>query len=764
MYQDHRAVVGTAGPVADRQQELAELLDREILPCLERPGRLLGPFDLPSATVTGEMKLALVWPSIAEGAHAPAALRPLLVSLPNPRPFSLCLGSVPSPRLRAALRLHGQPAFSRPDWAPLADADLWLVWLDYPLQLTGLLGLLQDSGIAARAVGRSNAPRIVVAGPAARRVSGLVRVYADALLPDLTGLDAAAWSVIGKAAEIHDNWMQTLGSLGEVLGPIEAPQEALPSPTQPASHDQQGPESRPAQDAVTTLGELATGPGFLCRADWREVGRGRAYTDHIVVGAGSAALRERHGVDPCGDLVTRVAASLGQETASLCLHFVRGLAGETAADHQAIADFVNTVVGAAPRGARQVSVRLHEQVVEHCPTAAELTLAPGRLVASIREQIRARRVDLQGATDGSALIEALLADGPDRAPLLEYVVGCGGDDPESLVATDLQVWRSALEQTAGVGTASAAATETALEDIDPLPTGLPEGFCVQAPQSVSPVAIRKRKVRSSRTRADRWTRWRSLVPLKFDYRIEYAKEGRLRFLGPSELSEVLLGACERARIPVSMTGVVQPRPRVGYGPSLGAGIAGDREYFDLSLERKIDDLGRRLCSELPDQIRLLAAEFMPRCSPQMQLSRVALAEYEAEIEAGHHGDPADREQDIARIRQWSRRIAEGLPAEAGTDDDPIHQLSAIRWNAAQQGTARLEFTLDLRREGARCKPREVVSRALTGLSVDARLIPMRRRRLLVFDDSLGRATLHTPLEQVRLARRRQRAFERSWAE
>ena len=32
--EDHRGVVGTAGPLADRQQSLAELLDREILPCL----------------------------------------------------------------------------------------------------------------------------------------------------------------------------------------------------------------------------------------------------------------------------------------------------------------------------------------------------------------------------------------------------------------------------------------------------------------------------------------------------------------------------------------------------------------------------------------------------------------------------------------------------------------------------------------------------------------------------------------------------------
>ena len=105
--EDHRGVVGTAGPLADRQQSLAELLDREVLPCLERPGRLLGPFDLPSATVTGTTEVALVWPSIAEGAHAPAALRPHFVGLPNPRVFSLTLGSVPSPnRVESPWTVH----------------------------------------------------------------------------------------------------------------------------------------------------------------------------------------------------------------------------------------------------------------------------------------------------------------------------------------------------------------------------------------------------------------------------------------------------------------------------------------------------------------------------------------------------------------------------------------------------------------------------------------------------------------------------------
>ena len=131
--------------------------------------------------------------------------------------------------------------------------------------------------------------------------------------------------------------------------------------------------------------------------------------------------------------------------------------------------------------------------------------------------------------------------------------------------------------------------------------------------------------------------------------------------------------------------------------------------------------------------------------------------------AGFYEQVASREQDIARVRQWSHRIEEGLPPESTASDDPIHQLCAICWNPVSDEEARLEFTLDLRNEGVRCKPREVLSRALAGLSVDPRLVPMRRRRLLVVDDSSGRAQLRTPLEQVVLARRQQRARERTWA-
>lgn len=749
MFEDHRGVVGTAGPVADRQQSLAELLDREILPCLERPGRLLGPFDLPSATVTGKTNVALVWPSIAEGAHAPAALRPLFVGLPNPRSFALSLGSVPSPNLRAALRARQLPVFSRPDWAPLDRADLWLVWLDHPLQLTGLLTILDDCGLAPRAAAREGGPRIVAAGPAIARVGELARVYADAVWGRLDALDPTAWAAVAEAAVSGNDWRSPLGRIAPTLDPVDAPGAEL-----------EGPAREPAPATLKTRRDLflrpdlVVGTAFLRRPSWREQGRARAFTDHVVVGAGAEALREAYGQPSTQAILGEIERSLGRETASLALHFVLGLEGETEADRLAIASFVNFVVEAAPRGARQVSVVLHELAGADPATAFDEHGA--ERVSRILVGLEARRIRVEAPVPCLSAIETLLATGPDAAIALQRAWSAGAHEPLAPATSDPSTWRAESGESPTDSDGAAATNASA--------TGLSRKLTVEAPASVSPVATRDRRPRGSRPRPNRWVRWKALVPQHFDYRIEYAKTGTLRFLGPNELSELLLGACERASIPVCTTGVVQPRPRVSFGPSLPAGIAGDHEYIDLSLLGKVDDLMARLTSELPEEIRLIAVEFMPRCGPSLQLSRIALAEYEAELDPGIHRLPADRDVDMARVRQWNRRIEEGLPPVGDDPDDPLRQLHRIGWNQDPGESARLEFTLDLRTDSARCKPREVVARVLSGISIDPRLIPLRRRRLVVVDDSSGRARLRTPLEQARLARYRQRSLERMCAE
>ncbi len=67
------------------------------------------------------------------------------------------------------------------------------------------------------------------------------------------------------------------------------------------------------------------------------------------------------------------------------------------------------------------------------------------------------------------------------------------------------------------------------------------------------------------------------------YRIEYAKTGSARFLSHLELVRVFNRALRRSGLPLVFTQGFRPHPKVSYGPSLGVGVAGLREYLDVEL-------------------------------------------------------------------------------------------------------------------------------------------------------------------------------------
>jgi hypothetical protein len=72
------------------------------------------------------------------------------------------------------------------------------------------------------------------------------------------------------------------------------------------------------------------------------------------------------------------------------------------------------------------------------------------------------------------------------------------------------------------------------------------------------------------------------------YRIEYAKQDSARFLSHLELVRVFSRALRRSGLPLVFTQGFSPHPRVSYGPSLGVGVAGRREYLDVELDVRPD--------------------------------------------------------------------------------------------------------------------------------------------------------------------------------
>jgi radical SAM-linked protein len=86
------------------------------------------------------------------------------------------------------------------------------------------------------------------------------------------------------------------------------------------------------------------------------------------------------------------------------------------------------------------------------------------------------------------------------------------------------------------------------------------------------------------------------------YRLEYAKNGTARFLSHRELMTSLQRALRRASFPLSYSKGYNPRPKLSFGPPLGVGVAGLREYMDLELTEGInveDHLNCLNCQLLP---------------------------------------------------------------------------------------------------------------------------------------------------------------------
>lgn len=756
MIEDHLGVVDETGAAAERaHSRLWELLDREILPCLERPGRQLGPFDLPLRASTGHSNVALIWPSSMEGVQAPAALRPWFEIVASLRRLQPSLAGVPAADLEHALETRRLPLFGRPQWTPLAEHPLWIVPLDEPLDLLGLLTILRASRLPLRAIERGGVPAIVLTGEGALRLGDLGRVFADAVIAreQLTKewfarLEAAAGSEGTWLDAVREAGLGREGRAGALLAPAAplAPLGGVEATV--ATHG-------PRRDEVAAL--LVRGREGL-RRPLREriAGRSKAFTDRLWIGSASAGLRERHALVQGDAIVRALRETFAAEAGSAALDFVWGLPGETEADRAALAPLLDAIVAAAPRGVRQVRARLgwyipsaEERAAGTRPISAAVAEAA---LARLQAESKSRRLRIDTVAASRAEVAALLEGAAASfAPVLECVHGAGARTADAPAAGDAELWRVALR----------ASGQEAVWSVEVAPSAAvapaPHGFVWKSVATANPPRTdsARRKVRTA-GHGDRWTRWQDLVPRQFDVRIEFAKLGRMRLLGSGELTDLFLGALERAHLPLATSGLVEPKPRISFGPSLPANVAGEREVVDLGLTQPAPDLLDRLRRELPPGIELRAVVALPPHAPQLALGQIALAEYAVDIDPGHFVDAQARASTLERLQSWRRRIQAGSPC-VDEPDDVLNQLRDLQLSASPDGPLALRFTLDLRDPGPKCKPRDVLSRGLGDLRVDVRCLPLRRLRLLVLAEEPARVVVTTPFELVQRASRRQRA-------
>jgi radical SAM-linked protein len=718
-----------SGPTIDpRRGRYHERLDADILPRLERPARYVGPYasyriaTQPAAAA----RVALLWPSVPESHRLPARLEPVLQAIETRLRRPVEVVCAPAADLSALLRREGLRLFSRPSWLPLTRFGLAVAWLEQPLQVLGLLSILEAAGLPARTRDRFLGPRLWAAGPAARHLAALLPAWVDTVHADAVDLLAE------RVAEAGEDLPEATDALDG-----ERPPEAVASPAAEVSEGRVEAEgARPVLEGHLASPLVSVEPLF-----------GGARVTRLSLWASSRPLRHRLGrAERSLGEVCREA--LGHESRRLEVDLAVGLPGEETADRAAHRALVDELIRIAPRGARQIRVRLAPYVG---PDAAPFSRQEAWL-SRLDAALRARRVTVERADPGEHALARLLGEeATGLAAAVEAVHAGGAVHGELEGARDPASWRPFLDDPSRLAAATAAeepeedtpAAETGLEEVPPVPATLgADGERLDAPAPS----------RDPDPRRDRWRRWSNLVPREFPVRLEYSRRGRVRHLSHRETADLLMEACRSAGIPLVVAGVVSPRPKLGFGPSLPVGVEGLHEFVDLSLTSKRPGIVAALNEHLPEGFAVRRARYLP-AGVVRSLVPPQRACYQARIPAAVL--PALR-QALAR---WSQVDTWELVRERGGRSQIVDLKAQVRNVRLEETEEHLVFDLDLEGEGLRARPQEVLQALLTDSGIDVRTVPLIRTRLL------GRgadplAPWREPMEMVDRALRRARAAAR----
>lgn len=102
-------------------------------------------------------------------------------------------------------------------------------------------------------------------------------------------------------------------------------------------------------------------------------------------------------------------------------------------------------------------------------------------------------------------------------------------------------------------------------------------------------------------------------------RLEFHKEGRLKYISHLDLIRTMQRAVRRAGIPVEYTRGFNPHPRMSFSPALPVGVSSTGEYIDMALEQRVPEkeLVERLNNSLPPDILFLKAVYIPENTPSL---------------------------------------------------------------------------------------------------------------------------------------------------
>jgi radical SAM-linked protein len=192
-------------------------------------------------------------------------------------------------------------------------------------------------------------------------------------------------------------------------------------------------------------------------------------------------------------------------------------------------------------------------------------------------------------------------------------------------------------------------------------------------------------------------------------RIQFAKQGPLRYVGNLDLHKIWERTARRAELPLAYSQGFHPHPQIQLAAALPLGFSSHCEFVDLKMSADIslDGLSKRIQNAVPSGLQILSIDQVDDRAPALQ-TQVVSAEYEVTLL-----DEVDLDGLAQRLRLVTE--SESLPRERrGKPYDLrplIEELTLAHHSPPQnsrEGTGVRVFMRLAAREGATGRPEEVL--------------------------------------------------------
>ncbi len=143
--------------------------------------------------------------------------------------------------------------------------------------------------------------------------------------------------------------------------------------------------------------------------------------------------------------------------------------------------------------------------------------------------------------------------------------------------------------------------------------------------------------------------------MNFNYRMQFSKTGRARFIAHLDTLSLLVRAIRRTGYQLAFTEGMRPKPILSLAMPLGVGVEGEDEICDFALRQRVplDEFSRRLSRQLPEGI--IFKSVAPCYERSKSASRVASVSYRVEFPGGEDWEEAaaryNREKELVTLRK-----------------------------------------------------------------------------------------------------------------